>query len=227
MPSLPTTPAETAMTTLTGKTRWTIAILAVVVALMAALVAQLHDYSASSTISQRPAPREHRDGDTPEALAWSRQRANLPPCPAAGNGPGAAALRGVVVVCAGDGSAVDVARALAGRRVVINLWAHWCAPCMTELPVMAEYQRRVGPAVLVVTVHQGQNEAAALSRLADLGVRLPTLQDDRRRVAAALRVANVMPATVVLRPDGSVAQTLPRAFGSADEIVAAVGNDAG
>ncbi|COW91963.1 thioredoxin [Mycobacterium tuberculosis] len=37
----------------------------------------------------------------------------------------------------------------------------------------------------------------------------------------------VMPATVVLRPDGSVAQTLPRAFGSADEIVAAVGNDAG
>lgn len=168
------------MTTLTGKTRWTIAILAVVAALMAALVAQLHDYSASSTISQRPAPREHRDGDTPEALAWSRQRANLPPCPAAGNGPGAAALRGVVVVCAGDGSAVDVARALAGRRVVINLWAHWCAPCMTELPVMAEYQRRVGPAVLVVTVHQGQNEAAALSRLADLGVRLPTLQDDRR-----------------------------------------------
>lgn len=89
------------MTTLTGKTRWTIAILAVVAALMAALVAQLHDYSASSTISQRPAPREHRDGDTPEALAWSRQRANLPPCPAAGNGPGAAALRGVVVVCAG------------------------------------------------------------------------------------------------------------------------------
>ncbi|CFR98032.1 thioredoxin [Mycobacterium tuberculosis] len=46
-------------------------------------------------------------------------------------------------------------------------------------------------------------------------------------MAAALRVANVMPATVVLRPDGSVAQTLPRAFGSADEIVAAVGNDAG
>jgi len=32
---------------------------------------------------------------------------------------------------------------------------------------------------------------------------------------------------VVLRPDGSVAQTLPRAFASADEIAAAVGNDAG
>lgn len=116
MPSLPTTPAETAMTTLTGKTRWTIAILAVVAALMAALVAQLHDYSASSTISQRPAPREHRDGDTPEALAWSRQRANLPPCPAAGNGPGAAALRGVVVVCAGDVGWSSICGRIGARR---------------------------------------------------------------------------------------------------------------
>jgi hypothetical protein len=66
-----------------------------------------------------------------------------------------------------------------------------------------------------------------LLRLAELGVRLPTLQDGRRRVAAALRVVNVMPATVVLRSDGSVAQTLPRAFASADEIAAAVGHDAG
>ncbi len=217
------------MKTLTGKTRWTIAILAVVAALMVALVAQLRDNSAPTATTQTSAGREHRDADTPAALAGPRQRANLPPCPAAGGGlggPGPAALRGVVVECAADGSAVDVAHALAGRRVVINLWAYWCTSCIAELPAMAEYQRRVGSDVMVVTVHQDENETAALLRLADLGVRLPTLQDGRRRVAAALRVANVMPATVVLRPDGSVAQTLPRAFGSADEIAAAVGNEA-
>jgi thiol-disulfide isomerase/thioredoxin len=218
---------------LSGKTRWTIAILAVVAALAAALVAQLHDSRDSSGPTQRlsgtqsPPAREHRDADTPEALAGPRQRANLPPCPAAGGGPGPAALGGVVVECAADGAPVDVARALAGRRVVLNLWAYWCAPCMAELPAMAEYQRRVGSDVMVVTVHQDENETAALLRLAELGVRLPTLQDGRRQVAAALRVANVMPATVVLRPDGSVAHTLPRAFESADEIAAAVGNDAG
>jgi hypothetical protein len=33
-----------------------------------------------------------------------------------------------------------------------------------------------------------------------------------------------MPATVVLRPDGTVAQILPRAFADADEIAAAVGS---
>jgi thiol-disulfide isomerase/thioredoxin len=212
---------------LTGKTRWTIAILAVVAALTAALVAQLRDSHPPTATTQTPAPREHRDADTPAALAGPRERANLPPCPAAGDRLGAAALRGVTVECAADGSAVDVARALAGHRVILNLWAYWCAPCAAELPAMADYQRRVGSDVMVVTVHQDENETAALLRLAELNVRLPTLQDGRRRVAAALSVVNVMPATVVLRPDGSVAQTLPRPFSSADEIAAAVGNDAG
>ena len=213
--------------TLTRKARWHIAILAVVAALTAALVAQLRDDAATTTTTQTVADRTHRDADTPAALAGPRRRADLPPCPAAGSAPGAAELRGVLVDCAADGSVVDVARALAGHRVVLNLWAYWCAACTAELPAMAEYQRRVGSDVMVVTVHQDENETAALLRLAELGVRLPTLQDGRRRVAAALRVVNVMPATVVLRPDGSVAQTLLRAFGSVDEIAAAVGNDSG
>ena len=217
---------------MTRATRWTIAILVVVAALVVALVAQLRDSppqagGPAAAPNQSPAPREHRDADTPAALAGPRQRASLPPCPAPGDGPGPAALRGVTVECAADGSAVDVARALAGHRVVLNLWAYWCGPCDAELPAMAEYQRRVGPDVMVVTVHQDENETAALLRLAELGVRLPTLQDGRRRIAAALRVVNVMPATVVLRPDGSVAQMLPRPFADADEIAAAVGNDAG
>jgi thiol-disulfide isomerase/thioredoxin len=132
-------------------------------------------------------------------------------------------LRDVTAECAADGSVVDVGPALAGHRVVLNLWAYWCGPCAAELPAMAEYQRRVGSDVMVVTVHQDENETAGLLRLAELGVRLPTLQDGGRRVAAALRVPNVMPATVVLDSDGSVAKTLPRAFATADEIMAAVG----
>lgn len=211
---------------MTARTRWTVAILVAVGVLVAALLVELRDMSGSSTAPTAPAVggpgREHRDADSPAALAGPRQRAALPPCPAAGDGPGPAALRGVTAECAADGSVVDVARALAGRRVVLNLWAYWCEPCKAELPAMAEYQQRAGAQVMVVTVHQDENETAALLRLAELGVRLPTLQDGRRGIAAALRVPNVMPATVVLAPDGSVAQTLPRAFATADEIAAAV-----
>jgi thiol-disulfide isomerase/thioredoxin len=178
-----------------ASTRWTIAALIVVVALVVALWREL-DGSDDVIHAGTGAP------------------------PAAGPGPNA--LRGLTVECAADGARVDVARAVGGRAVVLNLWAYWCGPCADELPAMADYQRRMGPAVTVLTVHQDENETAALLRLAELGVRLPTLQDGRRLVAAALRVPNVMPATVVIASDGTVAEILPRAFTSADEIAAAV-----
>jgi thiol-disulfide isomerase/thioredoxin len=203
-------------------TRWTVAVMVVVVALGVALWTQLGD-NGSPTGSIGPGQaRDRRDADTAEALAGPRARADLPPCPATGSGPGPEQLRGITLECAGDGITVDVAKVVAGRTTVLNLWAYWCAPCAEELPAMVEYQRRAGPEVTVLTVHQDENEAAALLRLAELGVRLPTLQDGRRLIAAALRVPNVMPATVILRADGSVAEVLPRSFATADEIAAAV-----
>jgi thiol-disulfide isomerase/thioredoxin len=202
-------------------TRWTVVVLVVIVGLGAALWTQL-DRGRPSGGPPAVASRDHRDVDTAAALAEPRAKADLPPCPPDGQGDGVHKLRGITLECAADGAAVDVARSLAGRAVVLNLWAYWCAPCAKELPAMAEYQRRVGTAVTVVTVHQDENETAALMRLAELGVRLPTLQDGRRLIAAALQVPNVMPATVVLRQDGSVAEILPRSFESADDIAAAV-----
>lgn len=180
------------------------------------------EQSDSAAPPDTPTARDHRDADTAEALRQPRAEADLPPCPADTGRPGPPALRGITLECAGDGAPVDVAAALAGRPVVLNLWAYWCGPCTDELPAMAEYQRRMGSAVTVVTVHQDENESAGLLRLAELGVRLPMLQDGRRRVAAALKVPNVMPATVVLRADGSVAEILPRPFTDADAIAAAV-----
>lgn len=209
---------------MTVSTRWTLAMLAAVIALVGALAFQLRDQPARTA---EPGPgaaaaRNHRDADTPAALAGPRERAGLPRCPADGPGAGPAALRGIVVECAADGAPVDVARALAGRAVVLNLWAYWCGPCAEELPALARFQQQAGPAVSVVTVHQDENETAALVRMAELGVRLPVLQDGRRTIAAALGVPNVMPATVVLRADGSVAKVIATPFTSADEIAAAV-----
>ena len=208
--------------------RWTVAFLVVFVVLAVALWRQTDDGSSPTTSSTgQSQSRQHRDADTPEALAGPRAQAGLPPCPAPGSGPGPTALSGITVECAADGSPVDVAAAVAGRAVVLNLWAYWCGPCADELPALAEYQRRMGTKVTVLTVHQDENEAAGLLRLADLKVKLPMLQDGRRLIAAALHVPNVMPATVLLRVDGSVAQVLPRPFTSADEIARVVNTELG
>lgn len=210
---------------MSSSARWTAAVLIILVALGYALWRELDTDPpgpAGSADAGSPAARDHRDADTAEALAQPRARADLPACPTADAGAGPQALRGITLECAGDGAMMDLAPALAGRPVLLNLWAYWCGPCADELPALAEYQRRMGDRVTVLTVHQDENETAGLLRLAELGVRLPTVQDGRRLVAAALKVPNVMPATVVLRADGSVAEILPRPFTDADEIAAEV-----
>lgn len=204
---------------MTRSTRWTIAVLVVVAAIVVALALELRD---STTPGAPDSPGVSAPPPANADLDALRRRADLPPCPADGNGPGPLSLRGVTVQCLSDGSTVDTARAVAGRPVLLNLWAYWCQPCAQELPALAEYQRRVGDRLTVITVHEDDNAAAALSRLADWGVRLPTWQDGRRHVAAALGVPNVMPTSVILRTDGSVARILPQAFASADEVTAAV-----
>ncbi len=212
---------------MSGSTRWTVVIATVMAVVLAAFVVEFlrsGDQAATSVEQSDEPTLERRDADTAQELAGPRERADLRPCPVGAANPGPAVLQGIVVECAADGSPVHVGQAVAARPTVLNFWAYWCAPCAEELPAMAEYQRRVGADVTVLTVHQDQNEEAALLRLAELGVRLPTLQDGQRRIAAALRVPNVMPTTVVLRADGSVAQILPRAFATADEIEAAVGD---
>ena len=202
--------------------RWMLAMLAVVVALIGALALQLREDPRPAGDPTTPTPRSHRDADTAEALAGLRRRADLPQCPSGDDAAGPTPLRRVVVECAADGAPVQVAGALADKTVVLNLWAYWCGPCAEELPAMADYQRRVGERVSVLTVHQDENEAAALQRMAELGVKLPMLQDGRRSIAGALGLPNVMPATVVVRRDGSVAKVLPEAFTSAEAIAAAV-----
>jgi thiol-disulfide isomerase/thioredoxin len=192
-----------------------VAVLAVTAARLAGLVTELRREPVQPGRSS-PVPAAGHDLDN------LRERAGLPPCRVGPDGAGPAALRDVTVECAADGAPVDVAAMVAGRRVVLNLWAYWCRPCREELPALAEYQRRAGPDVTVVTVHQDDNQTAGLALLTELGVRLPTLQDGRRQVAAALRVPNVMPATVVLAADGSVARILPQSFATAEEIAAAV-----
>jgi thiol-disulfide isomerase/thioredoxin len=41
-----------------------------------------------------------------------------------------------------------------GRRVVVNLWATWCAPCLTEMPALDRLAAREKERLAVVAVSQ-------------------------------------------------------------------------
>lgn len=43
---------------------------------------------------------------------------------------------------------------LKGRPVLVNLWATWCAPCVTEMPMLDDLAGRYGDRLRVLTVSQ-------------------------------------------------------------------------
>ncbi|RZL74594.1 MAG: TlpA family protein disulfide reductase [Rhodococcus sp. (in: high G+C Gram-positive bacteria)] len=210
--------------------RWSLAALVVVVALVVAIWPRGDDAETPSyedrfgSGSRTPTSV---DAD-PDALAALRTQAGLAPCPAATSEPSAGAvLTGITLECVGDGSQVDLAAALGGRPALLNLWAYWCGPCAEELPYMQQFSDRAGDAVTVLTVHTDPNESSALSRLVDYSVTLPGVQDGDGRVRAAVGAPPVLPVSVLIRPDGTVAKVLPQPFRSVDEIAAAVEQNLG
>lgn len=205
--------------------RWSLAALVVVVALIVAIWPRDREPAGTSQQGSggtSAAPVDRRAQDDAQALAPLRDAAKLLPCPPPTGAAPAGPLAGLTFECVADGTTVDLAAALAGRPAVLNLWAWWCGPCAEELPVLDDYAQRAGDAITVLTVHTDPNEANALVRLTDYSVRLPGVQDGSGRVQAAVGAPPVLPVTVLVRPDGSVAKVLPQPFRSADEVAAAV-----
>ena len=211
--------------------RWSLLALVLVVGMVYALWPRSDSsdpqLGAGPGLGQRgPSTAERRAADTPEALAPLRQNAGLAACPTA-SGASTGPLTGLTLECIGDGSAVDLGQALAGRPALLNIWAYWCGPCAEELPYLQQYAQRAGDAVTVLTVHNDANEANGLTRLADYGVTLPGVQDGGGRVAAAVGAPNVLPVSVLISADGTVAKVLPQPFRSVDDIADAVRENLG
>lgn len=155
-------------------------------------------------------------------LAPLRAAAALVPCPAATGAAPAGPLAGVSVPCLGAPGTVDLGAAFAGRPVLLNLWATWCAPCRAELPVLAEYAARPG-AVPVLGIDVRDDPRAALALLADIGVRLPSVTDPDNVMPRVLDAPPGLPLSYVVRADGSLSRVDPPVpFATADAVAAAV-----
>jgi thiol-disulfide isomerase/thioredoxin len=165
-----------------------------------------------------PAPAPDEAAQSAPDLTKARAKAGLPDCDTSDRGP--AELRGITAECLGDGKPVDVAKALQAP-VLVNMWATWCEPCKTELPVLAQYAQQPG-AIRVVLLGVESRPADALELLTALKVRLPALLDEDGAAKKKLHPV-ALPASYLVKADGSV--TLienPRLFRSVEEIGQAV-----
>lgn len=104
-----------------------------------------------------------------------------------------------------DGERVDADR-FAGRAMLVNFWATWCAPCRREMPALQAASRRHGESLAVVGIALDDPEKVA-SFVDELGIEYTILagQDEVLDVQREWgNSAGAMPYSVLVDPDGIV-----------------------
>ncbi len=142
--------------------------------------------------------------DTP-ALQRLRADAGLEPCvpgPGAGDEAGGDGLPELTLPCLGGGRSVDLST-LRGP-LAVTVWAQWCGPCRSELPL---YQRLADTGVVdVVGVDwQDPQPGSALQLLRDRGVTFPSLADPDALLKESYPDLAGLPMLVLVAADGTVA----------------------
>lgn len=132
-------------------------------------------------------------------------------------------LRSVKLPCLGAPSQGDIpiAEALAGKPTVMNIWAWNCAPCRNELPVLESWAA-AHPEYNLVGVQAATSAGRGAALLNELGVNIMSYQDSNDVIGSTLSLPRVVPITVVLRADGTVAKFFAQEFTSEDQLDAAV-----
>ncbi len=100
-----------------------------------------------------------------------------------------------------DGAAADLAD-LAGRPMLLNVWASTCRPCRAEMPVLQRFVETTD-AVVVVGVNPLDDADTLTAFLQEVGATYPQYRDPDGAVLAAFSVA-ALPATIAVTADGRV-----------------------
>lgn len=98
----------------------------------------------------------------------------------------------------------DLPRGLAGRVILLDFWASWCAPCKASFPELGRLQEELGPRGLVVLgVSVDEKRSAYQSFLKRHPQPFLTVRDAAHRLAAAVKVPR-MPTSYLIDRRGVV-----------------------
>lgn len=139
-------------------------------------------------------------------LAWTR-RGDFAPLDAGREAP---AFRAVTL--AGDSIGVQDYR---GQVVLLNVWATWCKPCLTEMPALQRLYDQLAPqgfTVLAVSVDNarlslGDPIEAVRGFVRELDLTFPILLDPENRIERIYQITG-MPTTYLIDRDGIIRERI-------------------
>lgn len=108
----------------------------------------------------------------------------------------------------------------AGRWVVLNYWAEWCAPCRQEIPELNELDAEQAD-VVVVGVNFDGISGQALGELAGkMGIQFSLTEHDPAK-ELGLEPPEVLPTTMIFDPEGHLRARLvgPQTRASIESVI--------
>ncbi len=104
-----------------------------------------------------------------------------------------------------DGKPIALPSAFAGRLLVVNIWASWCAPCVKEMPELQRFATQQGANGVQVVGIALDDPSAVAAFLAKLPVSYPIVLDTPGPADAGVRFGNpkgVLPYSILVSDDG-------------------------
>lgn len=110
----------------------------------------------------------------------------------------------------------------AGRPVLVNLWATWCAPCITEMPALDRLSARLGEVAVVLPISQdfkGAEDVMPFWTKGGFTAMTPYLDPENEWLVAYPEAAS-LPTTILFDADGKEVWRVMGPADWADEEVA-------
>ena len=101
---------------------------------------------------------------------------------------------------------VDLASLGGDKPTVVNLWATWCPPCIREMPVLEEAQKRY-PNVNFVFANQGEHPETIRKFLMEQNLNLSHVLSDRQNRFGRVVGSHGLPTTLFYNAQGHLVDT--------------------
>ncbi len=102
-----------------------------------------------------------------------------------------------------DGTSYTLSE-LRGKWVLVNWWATWCGPCVTEMPYLQRIADERAEQVIVLGVNLSESREQVETFAAEHAISFPLLLDPADATVTDYGVTG-LPQTLIISPEGDIA----------------------